>query len=601
MLKCGEDATLANVLGAHAKWRATGGQDGARAKLVEELVVDCRFTDQDFSFVDFGELDFSRRSLENSNLSYADLSKCRWLTEDKLSGTNLRGATLPAGFKEFGPVGQIAEASKNANTMLVTFLAAVLVTILTVFQATDTALFVNSSGAKLPLLQIELPMASFYMLTPFILFALYVHLNINIIRLYELIRSLPEVFPDGFPVYAKIYPWFFLGLLFVFRAPQYYTRPAFYRLQGLISLIALLIAFPVFLIVIFVRYLAIQNWSGIAILALASSVTVYFSARFLLSAWSVFTRSIINAAPSRYRALLDPNHALAFTLTWIGSLVLIHCLAGWVAISSSPPTTGKVDFDSGIPRLLAAVGASPFANLTGAELSKRPDGWSPDTPADALLAKIPRVSLSGVRLRHAAAKGVFGANVDLMDADLTGAHFEFSEFQNATLTGVTAANTIFFGANFFKAIFKQSKLTMCSFREAKLGKANFDNTEIKQCDFDRANLARAQFSLAHLENATFRFANLDAVDFNSAIIVNGDFHSAEGAGAKFRTAKITKTTFAQAKLSDADFTSAVFTEVNLSGADLSNAKVDAAQLANACGDKDTKIPKNLVGALKLCS
>ena len=71
-------------------------------------------------------------------------------------------------------------------------------------------------------------------------------------------------------------------------------------------------------------------------------------------------------------------------------------------------------------------------------------------------------------------------------------------------------------------------------------------------------------------------------------------------GAKFRTAKITKTTFAQAKLSDADFTSAVFTEVNLSGADLSNAKVNAAQLANACGDKDTKIPQNLVGALKQC-
>ena len=91
----GTGVTLANVLSAHAIWRATKGQDGVRATLTEALVVDQPFTEQNFSFVDLGELDLSGRSLENSDLSYADLSKCRCLTEDKLPGTNLRGAMLP--------------------------------------------------------------------------------------------------------------------------------------------------------------------------------------------------------------------------------------------------------------------------------------------------------------------------------------------------------------------------------------------------------------------------------------------------------------------------------------------------------------------------
>jgi hypothetical protein len=120
-------------------------------------------------------------------------------------------------------IAQIAEASKNANTILLTFLAAVLFTTLTVFQTSDAALFINGSAAKLPVVQVDLPVAFFYVFTPFLLLYLYIYLNVNVIRLWSIIRSLPEIFPDGHPLYARIYPWFFLVCIFYFKS-QYTTQ-----------------------------------------------------------------------------------------------------------------------------------------------------------------------------------------------------------------------------------------------------------------------------------------------------------------------------------------------------------------------------------------
>lgn len=208
--------TLSKVLEAHADWRKSSGMHGTRAVLTKSTILDQPFTNQNFSFADFDSINLADHTLEDSDLSYADLSKCKGLIEEKLAGTNLRGAILPPSIKDFAIISQIAEASKNANTILLTFLAAVLFTILTVFQATDAALFVNSSGAKLSPIQVDLPMAYFYIFTPFFLLSLYVYLNINTVRLWSLVRSLPEIFADGFPIYTRVYPWFFWDFIFCF-------------------------------------------------------------------------------------------------------------------------------------------------------------------------------------------------------------------------------------------------------------------------------------------------------------------------------------------------------------------------------------------------
>jgi hypothetical protein len=154
-------AFLSKVMADHSLWVTSSGREGCRARLSKDMIIDQPMSAQDYSFVDFGDFDLARHPVELSNFSYADLSKSTGLTEEKLARTNLRGALLPSYIKDFTMIAQIAEASKNANTILLTFLAAVLFTILTVFQTSDAALFVNSSGAKLPVVQVDLPVAFF--------------------------------------------------------------------------------------------------------------------------------------------------------------------------------------------------------------------------------------------------------------------------------------------------------------------------------------------------------------------------------------------------------------------------------------------------------
>src|SRR5262249_53067673 len=147
--------------------------------------------------------------------------------------------------------------------------------------------------------------------------------------------------------------------------------------------------------------------------ALASSLAIFYSLRFLASAQLVFVSDFASGNFFPTRNVPWGVQPWWGSLSWIGGLVALHCLIGWLAINGRPSVASKTPFDTLVPRLLATVGASPFANLTGAELAKRPAEWRAEAPTDALIARIPKVALSGMKLRYASAKGSFVANADL--------------------------------------------------------------------------------------------------------------------------------------------------------------------------------------------
>jgi uncharacterized protein YjbI with pentapeptide repeats len=442
------------------------------------------------------------------------------------------------------------------------------------------------------------------------LLSLYIYLNVNIVRLWSIIKSLPEIFPDGHPLYARIYPWFFLGLYFLFQKPLYYERPLFYRMQSVISIITLLIIFPILLIGIFLRYLSIQNWPGLILLALASSLAILYSVHFLLSARRAFQAN--EGRKDEVAATASEESAWRSGVISISVLVVLHGVVAWSAIHGAPPSAGEgllKTLETIVPRVLIAIKASPFANLTGVELSKKPADWD-STPSDLQLAKIPRVSLPGVSLRHADAKGIFAAGVDFAGADLTGARLDFSELQNASLTGAQLTDSSFFGAFLHRSSLEKANVTSASFREAKLTNVDFADATVTEADFDRATLSMAHFSLARLERTSFRFTDMKSVDFNSAVLQGVDFNSAGLAGSKWRNAKLTGVKFAQAILKDADFSLAILDDVvfssadlanaNFSGADLTKTKVQPSEVDRACGDSRTKLPTGFKGSIKLC-
>jgi uncharacterized protein YjbI with pentapeptide repeats len=431
-----------------------------RIKLERRVLPGMSLSNTDLSFVDFGCIDLSRKSLRNSNLSFSNLSKVDGLTHDKLSGTNLRGASLPGTLKEFGAIAHVGESSKNINTILLTLLGAIGFSILTIFQTTDTALFSNSGGAKLPIVQADLPVALFYLVSPFLLLSIYIYMNIQVARLWVPIGSLPEIFEDGLPIYNRLYPWFFIGLFHIFSRPRYYVRPTFFLTQGFISTVVLFILMPVFLFGIFLRYLAIQDLYGSAILGIASSMSIVYSVTFFVYAKSAFSpkrlltyESNLTHESNSSKLALPLLNSIKLTSS-ICLLFVLHLIFAWAAVFSAAPTATSGSLESSIPQILSALKLSPFANLTGSELAKRPSEWDPKEPTDASIAKIPRLALANIRLRHANAKGMFAANADLSGADLYGAQLDHAELQGAQLVDARLGTTSLYGALLAKASFE---------------------------------------------------------------------------------------------------------------------------------------------------
>jgi len=278
-----------------------------------------------------------------------------------------------------------------------------------------------------------------------------------------------------------------------------------------------------------------------------------------------------------------------------------HCVVAWLAIYGQPPDPKSRWAVSFIPKLLIAARLPPFANLTGAELVRKPSGWtSLNEPSDALLATVPRISLTSSRLRHADGKGMFAANADFADSVFSGGSFDFAELHAAKLSRSNLSNASFFGAKMYRADLDSAIVDHANFRESVLTQGNLANAKVSSSTFDKALLTGAHFSLASLVSTTFRFAKMESADFNSAIIDGVMFNAASMANAKFRTAKLSAVSFQKAELTNADFSQATLHNVNFAGSNMVGAKIAAEQLSTSCGDAETKLPVDLQMKLRPC-
>jgi uncharacterized protein YjbI with pentapeptide repeats len=224
---------------------------------------------------------------------------------------------------------------------------------------------------------------------------------------------------------------------------------------------------------------------------------------------------------------------------------------------------------------------TPTARMSVAELKRKLNAATDDTPPDLRKANLRGLDLSGVdfkRANLAAARldstKLVGANLftadltdavltnaDLSKANLDGSVLRRANFQGANLEGASLFATIIESANLSNAnlagtriigYLRGANLSGASLRRSNAGadpgnqsmgvmRATFVGADLSGADLSDANLFKADFSHANLTNAKLARANLMNAD-----LIQADLTRADLTGAKLAKANIDEAVFTQA-------------------------------------------------------
>jgi hypothetical protein len=206
---CGRDESstalslsIEEILSRHREWLCSGRLNGAQAHLAHADLEGRDLSGADLRLADLSDADLSRTNLQNADLAdatligarfcNADLDSAKGLTVEQLSGSNLRGARLPATIAgSLDKLSALSDHSKIASGFFIALLAGCLYCWLTVGSTTDVSLIANSDASAQPIINTRVSIVSFYLVAPAILLALFLNSYIS--------RSISNAFGKSWP------------------------------------------------------------------------------------------------------------------------------------------------------------------------------------------------------------------------------------------------------------------------------------------------------------------------------------------------------------------------------------------------------------------
>ncbi len=602
------------ILDRHVEWLQSKGETGARADFSGADLQDADLTGADLqgailnkatlTGADLVLANLRKASLVQANLQDArllgaalheadlqgaTLTNANGLRVEQLAAANLFSAEVPSEIHLDDSVTDAAAAFRQTGWLLAILLAVAGVIALRVATTTDAQLL--GDAVLFPSARLRaLPVSPVYLLVPILLLGAYVWFHLRLQRLWESLAGLPAIFPDGRRLDAGL-PWYAaqaVRLHLKWLSP-YRSRLAF--LENALASLLLYWIIPATLLLLWGRYLTLQDLRGsmlhVLLVVTASAAALHFSA----AARDAFHFDAHRSAPSGSKFLsLDwrrPRRAVICLL----ALGLVFSLLSFGAILGAPHGGTAASPSRGVSvRTLAAdafwlVGFSPFAQVTGAELSTRPPAATERPDA---LDSVQGARLGGARLRHIQAYGAFLAKANLWQADLEAAELSESDlreinarranFQSAQLDRANLERAILQQANF-----DQADLTRANLRAADLSYASLQNATLVDSTMDAANLygsnlRGASLQRAALSQADLRAAHLEGADLRFANLASAYLSSAAMAGAQLQGAQLKESLLTQANLRGADLRGA-----NLTGAALNGANLEGANLRSAVG------------------
>jgi uncharacterized protein YjbI with pentapeptide repeats len=510
--------------------------------------------------------------LQQSNLQAADMRGATGLLGAQLAGTNLFGAVLPESISPFDGLKLVRDVAVKAGwLMCLTLLLDGLVG-LRIFTTPDSLLVKNSSALPLSGLQTTLPFIPFYLFGPVVILSLYLCFHLHMQRLWDGIAQLPAIFPDGRKLDACL-PWF---ARWTARMHFKWIRNSQSPLAFLEAAIAILVLYwvaPATVLLFWARYLTLEDLRGTTLHILLVAGAIVAAMNFPRMAGRAFgpdtTRLSIEQKYAHRRTVLvlravPPGIALILFLLSIGT---------FLGVPHDYRATAKLPapgIRSWAPDVLWTFGYNPFAQLTEADVSAKPLGW---TGREDEIASIKGANLNGLRLRYIQAYGAFLVKAHLWRTDLRNAYLSEADLREANLRQVDLRF----------AVLDRAKLARAALPEADLRNSNLDRADLRD-----ANLSFALLSDSTLLDATLDGANLYKSDLQSAFLQRASLKKADLREANLENSNLTMASLAEsylvstnlsnARLNNADLSKSILTDASLRKSDLSGALLQGAVL-----------------------
>lgn len=526
-----------------------------------------------------------------ADLRDTDLADVHDLSGAQLAGTNVAGAKLPVAIARFDGLLRARESAEIARPMFILMLLGCLYAFATITSTTDAALLANFPSEFLPDVSVPIPTVWFFFAMPFILFSIYVYLNLYIEEIWRAISDLPSVFPDGTDLHRMIYPWLLMRLLSravsghsVVRGDDIsFTRAA----TNTVFVFLVWWLVPILLLLFGARYLPAHDWMGTSV-HIALFVLAVGSGGIGIHSFGT-AQIVRRSGKHRTFTLKGPLHGVVNSqITLAIAMGLIFLGLSYGAIKGIPHERAALsDARTWVSRVLSFVGYNPFGDFSDMDISIRPIGWR-----EGDVDSVKRADLRGRDLRYLEAPRAFLASADFREADLYG----------AVLVGAYLE-----GADLRDAKLELADLSKAKLRLADLRRANLRGANLRQVRLQEANLAGADLQMVSAAGATLSDASLVGARLQGADLLDADLRGADLSGADLkqavlrladlRRAVLTDAGLARAVLGAADLRDAVLTGAQLQEADLSGADLSGADLTRADMESATFIGAKLRKAL----
>jgi len=630
---------LAEILDQHRQWVESGGEAGARAELngvnlSKADLTGVNLQGASLQRANLSGADLSMANLRGANLAQADLHDTNLLGTElrgaslmganlyaaegvwvgRLGGTNLFDAILPETVAAFDGAKAIADATKVARWFYFLMLSVSAACALLIWSTTDVRLVMDASAIPLPHLGRLLPMTSFYLGAPLLLFALYLRFHFLLLRLWGSMAALPSVFQDG-QTLEKDGVWYLMGLVRRHFRWNRDGRSPFWALESVVATILAYWIVPITLFFFWLRYLVRQDFRGTLLHALLLTLAVAAATGVPTIVARVLQPGDLLRQNSKN--LLRMAFAAARAALATGLLLLLFSAGvnrGLPSDRDIAPDRPATSLRRWAADVLQSVGYRPYADLTESSLSgPAPKGnWTDET-----LAAVPGAHLNQMNLRYARAYRAFLVNAKLWRGNLEGAYLSEADLRGANMREVRLRDAVLDRAQLARVVLVSAdashvNLTGADLRAADLSYGNFENAMMSSAKLNgaslyavtlvnaqllRTDLSRTDLRDTRLDRAILSYANLQEADLSSAKLTEANLNGGQLKGTILLDADLSKTNLSGATLPGAILRGTHLDGANLAGADLRGALgLTAAQICATKGWRNALLDPDILAA-----
>jgi uncharacterized protein YjbI with pentapeptide repeats/peptidoglycan hydrolase-like protein with peptidoglycan-binding domain len=412
---------------------------------------------------------------------------------------------------------RLSQAANDARTAYILYASLVGYCGLTIVTTSDRQIILNET-VRLPLLDLEVSLIGFFVLSPIFVIAVYLYLHLQLIRLKTLIAEHKTDINRAQNFSADPWPMEFEGDK---------SRDVLHNLHVIIVNISLWWLLPG-LLWLFSFWIIRSHNTFVTVL---NCVYLIFGTLISLYFWSRYKRlTQIKSRHGYIGRILLAISAFIFALPVLVFIILSLTEVLW---------SNKNLAHSNLSVLWRA--------WTSVDLSYQVLGSKPSEDSEEAFS----VNLRGARLQAANLAASTMAGADLRESQLQLAQLERavltgSNFSGANLAGANLKGAILNGANLKGANLKGVNLREAILRDAILQEANLDGALLQFADLSGADLRGA-----NLQSAKFYYANMQKADLRRATLCFADLGNTNMQEVNLGSANLKSTILVGANLQEA--------------------------------------------------